>query len=368
MANYKYRASFTDIRGKRHEVYANTKKELEDKKQKAIEKYNSDTSLIDNEHLTLDQYFDEWIAKKERNKAIKGATVTRYKSWYNKHIKPDIGSMKVQAISQRQIENFQSRLQDKGTSDYTCNRVMGLLKDILKGAVKSKVIKENPSRDVDIVKPEKSKATKTIHRGLSREEQTLFMNELKGDYYYEFLALMLSTGMRVGEVAVLKYTDFDFKKNCIHVTKTLTRDSDGKTKIGDTPKTDESERDIPMSDSIKAIIESQKAKNGVISISDTFFKAVNGGFVRENAINNTISRTLKRIKEKEGVEIEHFTSHCLRDTFATRFLEQTKDLQTLKTILGHTSLAMTADLYAHVLDDEKQKAMQDVKIDIGLAK
>jgi integrase len=350
-------------------VYANTKKELEEKKQKAQEKYNSDTSLIDNEHLTLDQYFEEWIANKERKNLVKEVTVNKYKGFYKVHIKPDIGSMKIQAISQRQLENFQDRMQDSGASDYTCKYTMALLKNIFKGAVKSKVIKENQCRDIDVVKPKKAvKAVESYHRALTKEEQTLFMNELKGDYYYEFISMMLLTGMRQGEVSALKYTDFDYKNNCIHVTKTLTQDSNGKYLIGDTTKTDKSKRDIPMNDDIKAIIESQKAKNEIISISDTFFKSVRGSLVKNPEINRVITVTLKQIKDTKKVEIEPFTSHAFRDTFATRFLEQTKDLQTLKTILGHKSLAMTADLYAHVLDDEKQKAMDNVQIDVGLAK
>ncbi|MCI8889082.1 MAG: tyrosine-type recombinase/integrase, partial [Hungatella sp.] len=58
----------------------------------------------------------------------------------------------------------------------------------------------------------------------------------------------------------------------------------------------------------------------------------------------------------------HFTAHALRDTFATRFIEQGGNPQTLKTILGHSSLAMTMDLYSHVLPNTKQQEMDNLKI------
>lgn len=60
--------------------------------------------------------------------------------------------------------------------------------------------------------------------------------------------------------------------------------------------------------------------------------------------------------------IEHFSAHALRDTFATRYIEQGGSPQVLKTILGHNSLAMTMDLYSHVLPNTKQKEMESVRI------
>ena len=74
-------------------------------------------------------------------------------------------------------------------------------------------------------------------------------------------------------------------------------------------------------------------------------------------VNRAIRETLQKLKDEVGVEIEHFTSHALRDTFATNRVRAHKDeggdLETLKVILGHAKLAITADLYVHVLDDTK---------------
>ena len=60
--------------------------------------------------------------------------------------------------------------------------------------------------------------------------------------------------------------------------------------------------------------------------------------------------------------MEHFSAHALRDTFATRYIEQGGSPQALKTILGHNSLAMTMDLYSHVLPNTKQEEMESVRI------
>lgn len=66
-------------------------------------------------------------------------------------------------------------------------------------------------------------------------------------------------------------------------------------------------------------------------------------------------------KLSASIEIERFTHHAFRDTFATRYIEEGGNMQTLQKILGHSSLAMTADLYAHVLPNTKQQEMQQIE-------
>ena len=62
----------------------------------------------------------------------------------------------------------------------------------------------------------------------------------------------------------------------------------------------------------------------------------------------------------DGVEFPYFTLHTTRHTFATRCIESGMAPQTLKAILGHSTLSMTMDLYAHVLPDAKLEAMASV--------
>ena len=91
------------------------------------------------------------------------------------------------------------------------------------------------------------------------------------------------------------------------------------------------------------------------------FVSVYGDIVRNNALNKAISSALSRLRD-QGKPIERFTAHTLRDTFATRFIEQGGNPQTLKVILGHSSLSMTMDLYSHVLPNAKQQEMDNLRI------
>ena len=85
--------------------------------------------------------------------------------------------------------------------------------------------------------------------------------------------------------------------------------------------------------------------------------------INHGAVNRNIRKILSGLRE-HGTVMEPFTSHALRDTFATRYIEQGGNPQTLKTILGHSSLSMTMDLYSHVLPNTRQEEMNRIVIEI----
>lgn len=351
------------INRRRYSVYGKTVKELTDKElqlRKQIEAglYN------DNRRLTLDSYFKEWLVTKRAT--TKGNTLKTYKSCYYKHISPILGEKKVQAIERREVIQLQS-IASECLASTTCNAVLRTLKIILNDAVRDEVINRNPAEGVKSLKATKEKATKTIHRALTEQEQEIFMSELKGNFYYEFIALLLTTGMRFGEAAALQWHDIDYKQNVIYITKTLTFSEEGQIIIGTSPKSEAGKREIPMNDTIKEILKTQKKKfllvkgSKILHLNDCIFFNSHEGVVKNHAINRAIKQTLDSLEQK-GMHIEPFTAHALRDTFATRYIEQGGNMQTLKTILGHSSLSMTMDLYSHVLPNTKQKEMNNLTI------
>ena len=106
----------------------------------------------------------------------------------------------------------------------------------------------------------------------------------------------------------------------------------------------------------------------VRKLSNNIFLGSNGSrAVASHTVSYSIDNVLVQLRQ-QGVVIERFTHHAFRDTFATRYIEEGGNMKTLQMILGHKSLAMTADLYAHVLPSTKQQEMEQVEnAFIGLA-
>ena len=106
---------------------------------------------------------------------------------------------------------------------------------------------------------DRPKASETIHRALTREEQQAFIQEAKQEWLYEFFCFSLCTGMRLNEIMVLKWQDIDYINNVIHVTKTVSwKQGGGITETS--PKSETSKRDIPMNDTIKKVLQMQRKK------------------------------------------------------------------------------------------------------------
>ena len=95
-------------------------------------------------------------------------------------------------------------------------------------------------------------------------------------------------------------------------------------------------------------------------LENLVFTYEGGGALWDTAIRVDIKKVIDRI-HKENIEFEPITPHTFRHTFATRGLEQGIPLKVMQTILGHSSLSMTSDLYSHVLPDTKAEEMKKLE-------
>lgn len=240
------------------------------------------------------------------------------------------------------------------------------LKSILKGAVEDEIIAKSPAATIKPLRTDQNKkASETIHRALTSKEQEAFLQEGKDDWLYEFFCFSLCTGMRILEISALEWQDIDYINNVIHVTKTLSL-TETHEYAATFPKSEAGKRDIPMNETIRKTLLRQKRKmllvfgGNFVRIDSRIFVTSTGKVINAANFLNVMKRILHDL-DKKGIHIERFSHHAFRDTFATRYIEHGGSMQTLKTILGHSSLAMTADLYAHVLPDTKQKEMQIIE-------
>lgn len=354
----RYEKRFTR-NGKRYSVYGKTVKECIQNADNLLEMIIKG-EYIPNSYVSLDGYFDEWI--KRKSVTIKRNSIHNYTVTYDKNIRGDIGKRKIQDIEKREIESFKIKVYNDGKDAKKCNRLLLILNMIFTDAVSDGIITQNPTSNVKRVKEQKKKAIETTHRALTKEEQKAFMEECRNNYYYEFFAILLCTGMRQGELSALTWGDVDYKKNVIHINKTITKSETGKHVVGETPKSTASIRDIPLTKDTKELLEKWKQKNGnVVPLKQaTIFTSIHGRILKNDTLNYNIKSVIS-VLETKGVYIDKFTCHAFRDTFATRFIEQGGTPQTLKTILGHSNLAMTMDLYAHVLPDTKQAEMEKLQ-------
>lgn len=304
---------------------------------------------------TVDQWFHTWIDTYKRP-SVKVGTLRAYQRHYSAYIKEPIGNLKMKNISGLQLQLLLNGMSDRNLSMETINLVACILSCMFKQARKINLIRDNPYESVTIPHGRARKERVVF----TREQQAQFLSYAKGSYLRDLFHLAIFTGMRNGELRGLQWTDVDFEKKVIHVQHTLLDDG-----TLDTPKTRTSLRDIPMMpqtlDVLKHARETYLKNNRkVVKIkNDDFVFSVGGRPINKQRVTMEIERILARM-EADGLDFPYFTLHTTRHTFATRCIEGGMEPQTLKAILGHSSLSMTMDLYAHVLPDAKIEAMSMV--------
>lgn len=356
------------VDGKRYAVYGLDVKECYQKAE-AKEQELSEGQYKKAKALTISEYFERWIEAKE--KTVKETTIRTNKILFKiaSGIVIDgngntFGNLKIVDIEAQNIRDVQDKMIQAGKSTRTVNDTVSLIKGILQTAVDvDRIITWNPAAGVKRIRRTEPAARDTYHRALTIEETKAFFKAAKEreSWYYNLYCFLIDTGLRCGEAGAIQNSDISGK--VIHVSKTVTRTAEGTYRIGDEAKTKAGTRDIPIRPLARQAIDGQREinrllNNGITGINDTLFKSPRGYLLSDTVVNQDIARICK------AAGIEKFTAHAFRDTFATRCVESGMQPKTLQEIMGHTDIAMTMNLYAHVMEETKVSQMQAVKIAI----
>lgn len=365
---YEYRFSYEGVR---YSTYGRTQREALDKGDEKRSALKAGTYRKNNS-VTLAEYFEEWKAQKAQT--VKANTIGTYEKRFNLYVRKRLGRYKVKDIERRQVINAMNSIA-ASVSVNAANKCRVLLAEILKSAMYDGIAATNVAKTVPNMKDNKPAARETIHRALTDEEIQAFMGAAKGHWYYTALRFILATGVRAGECAGLQWNDIDTKNGVIHIRRTVTRDRNCKNVLGDSPKTAKSRRDIPLNAEISAILDIQKEQyaalfGNTIAIHGLIFVNSDGGMIHPCNFNAVISRIVdkynadneKKADGERGAVLKRFSVHAFRDTFASKAAADGVPLNVLKELMGHSSYAMTADLYGHIYDEQKKKAMKGLQM------
>ena len=314
------------------------------------------------QNITVDGWFTTWIEEYKKN-SVKETTIYKYKVVYDRHIKKIMGKKKIKDVRAENIQSIYNRM-SKTYSKKMINLVAAILSGMFKQAHKNQIIRKNP---VPLTTLPKTK-DKSERRVLSIEEQKRLLEDSEG-LAKDMIEVLLSTGMRSGEIRALEWTDIDFNNKVIHVTGTLA-ELKGNVSKG-APKTRTSYRDIPMLNNVYNILKRTRKEQKTLkfklgdkwkllpNLKDLVFTNERGAHISGSWLGIEIRRVEEKIRAA-GHDFEHVYPHSFRHTFATRCIENGMPPQVLKTILGHSTLAMTMDLYSHVLPNTKAQEMEKI--------
>lgn len=365
MDNKKKRSGFRERNGKleyrfrfsggQYSVVGDTERECKAKAQKLATELAMGLK-IDAKRITWKQYTEEWIKTKETT--CRKSTIHAYRK--SLKMLTFLDNKKMVDIDRRDILQLQSNLAKKYSSS-TTNWLICKVREIFYCAMADEIIIKNPVIKVTALKRKEPKATSTIHRALSKDEQAKFFEQARKQqsWYLELYEFMLVTGMRVGEAGALRWRDIG---DHIHVRNTVSKVDYGEYALEST-KTSAGCRDLPLTNDARDILHRQKEKLAMYcGISYTapdkhiFVSARDNKLINSSMIDSAMELIC------ESAKIDKRSSHAFRDTYATRCILQGMQPNTLKTLMGHTKIEITMNLYAQVLPENMDEAMQSIKI------
>lgn len=297
---------------------------------------------------TLSEWMAYWM-ENELLGTVKASSYQAYLNQLNRHLLPLLGQYDLSELTPGIVHDFLEKLRDGGLACNTIRGIYRLFSAAMRFALEEGVIRKNPCRKIRAHRGESAE-----QRVLSRAEQERLRAAASNEKELPAL-LSLYTGMRLGEVCALKWSDIDWENSTITIRRTVQRiaqtrntgDSKTMLMIG-TPKSLRSHRVLPIPEFVlrrlRAVMKEKEASEYVF------------GAMAHPAEPRTVQRRFQRQMEKLGISGVHF--HTLRHSFATRLLELGVDIKTVSVLLGHGSVKTTLDFYAHSLIENQRAAVE----------
>lgn len=355
--NWRYRFKYVDkITQEEHEVKRSgwhTRPEAviacEAMKQQIKEGYSisNKTTLV-----TFVDYFVEKIKKRE----VAKNTYKTHRNSLDKHIKPYFDQIKMVDLTFPLYQEFINFLIDNGQSKRSIEIIHGTMYGAMKFAKKIHKVMENPCEDVQIytareraiIKSKKKKEVKFIPYDKIR----LFLETaLQDNYlYYFFFKFLIETGMRKGEAMSVQWSDIDLNNQVINVDHTIDYDPEDEDEpFGDT-KTYSSERSFKITEEFTLELKVHKVRqnDNVARFKQNYKSNLDLVLCREDGSpfpKSTLFNAFRRILKKAG--LPNYRIHSLRHTHSVLFLESEAMMKDLQMRLGHSSMQITEDIYAH---------------------
>jgi integrase len=357
-----------DGKTKRHTVYGRTRQDVRDKLQQARGRLGAGAPVKDASRTVRD-WLRHWRATTLAASDRKESTRALYANLSRCHLEPaPFGDIRLDRLKPSDVEGLVLAMRattndksERALSDSTIRSTYTTLRAALDGAVRDGLIARNAAALVKRPGVERTEA-----KYLSDSDLSAVLRAAETSRYYPALVLIASSGLRKGECLALRWDSVDLDTAVLKVTATIGR-VDGKLLITE-PKTARSRRTVPLSPAMVAVLRKHRTQQKTEKL-----RAGNqwqeSGLVFTTELGGPVDpRNLLRVIEvaAESANVEGVGVHTLRHSAAVSWLEAGVHIKAVADLLGHSSVAITGDVYGHTSDDAARSAIDGRAERLGL--
>ena len=324
---------------------------------------------IEESDLTFEAFSQSWLEEYSKLAGVKESTI-KARTYDVQVLRGYFNKIPIQDITKKMYQSAITDLKRLGRAKDTIYGIHGAGRMIFRRAREQDIIKMDPTEFAKlprtIVTVDELENRVDIPKYLEKEDLSLFLDTalqqgLDGDY--ESFLMLAYTGMRIGELAVLRETDIDFEENTISITKTYFNSSNNTIKYKlQTPKTQKSTRVIEVDPIVTKALKDYIAKNKEFKMlhRSTYYDK---GYIfpkKEHYLGyprpvKFFEKRMTRLLKRSGLS-ESLTPHSLRHTHTSLLAEASVPLEDIMDRLGHKGDKTTKNVYLHVTKTRKKEA------------
>lgn len=303
---------------------------------------------------TVGGFLANWL-ESTRMKERAESTLASYKWITETYIVPELGTVPLTKLTQREINDFMGRKLESGLSTRTVQLCHAVLRSALSKAEKDGLVGRNVAK---LAEPPRQESRPPIEP-LTAFEARLFLSALSGHRLEALYSVALAIGLRRGEALGLRWQDLDVVNGSLSVCQTVKRILGKGLIVESKGKTKGSLRMLPLpAFAVRVLLEHQKRQAVERAFAgdawqdhDLVFPSNIGTPLEPRNLVRHFHATLEKVK------IDRRRFHDLRHTAASLLIAQGATLHEVKEILGHTQIRLTSDLYGHAFMAAKREAV-----------
>jgi len=300
------------------------------------------------EGLTVEKYMDRWLEAIRGN--VSPGTFKPYEAIVRLHIKPTLGTTKLDKLNAMQLEKLYRQKLDAGLSPRRVRYIHVTIRKALKDAVRLQLLSRNVA---DAAIPPRQ--VKSEIEPLTQDQLRTLLDASRGDRLHALYVLAITTGMRQGELIGLQWKDIDLDGDTLRVNRSVYEG------VVSPPKTNAGRRTIRLSKLAVAALKQHRIDTAKRRISEWVFPNANGTPIGHQNLHN---RSWKPLLKCAGLP-HSVRFHDLRHSCISLLLARGVPVKVVSEMAGHADISVTLSVYGHVLPDMQGTAADGMDEALG---
>jgi integrase len=309
--------------------------------------------------LAVGEYLQRWLEDYAKGNTAP-RTFQRYDEIVRLHLIPALGAILLAKLRPQHIQAYYSKARQSGRVDGKVGGLSAqtvlhhhrLLREALHHAVRWQLLARNPADAVEAPRPQRHEMRVLTPEGVQR-----LLAACRDPDFHAIVFVAVATGLRLGELLALRWSDVDLKGGSVHVTRTLQYVL-GQGLMFREPKTSRSRRNVSLSRDTVAVLSEHRRRQleRRLAVGPAYEDQglVFAGPAGKPIPPYSVSQRFATLVKAAGVGPLRF--HDLRHTSATLMLSAGVHPKVVSERLGHSGVAITLDTYSHVLPGLQEEA------------